>query len=98
MQNGITRSQNMDEIISRFLEAHVTHELNRFKRGGYKKTIKEEVAAVFEWIKKIKLKDVITPEQIIGLIRAKCGGTSRGRRDHRTGRRNESAGACFPSK
>ena len=58
----------MDEIISKLLEAHVTHELNRFKRGGYKKTIKEEVAAVFQWIKKIKLKEVITPEQIIGLI------------------------------
>ena len=58
----------MDEIISRFLEAHVSHELNRFKRGEYKKTIREEVAAVFEWIKKIKLKDVITPEQVIGMI------------------------------
>jgi hypothetical protein len=58
----------MDETITRFLDAHVTHELNRFKRGGYKKTIREEVAALFRWIKKIKLKEVITPEQIIGLI------------------------------
>jgi hypothetical protein len=58
----------MNDLISKFLEAHVTHELNRFKRDGYKKTIKEEVAALFEWIKRIKLKDVITPEQIIGLI------------------------------
>jgi hypothetical protein len=58
----------MDETISKFLEAHVTHEMNRFKRGGYKKTIKEEVAALFEWIKKIKLKEVIAPEQIVGLI------------------------------
>jgi hypothetical protein len=58
----------MDEIISKFLEAHVTHELNRFKRGGYKKAIREEVAALFEWIKRIKLKDVITADQIIGLI------------------------------
>jgi len=58
----------MDDLISKFLEAHVTHELNRFKRGGYKKTIREEVAAFFEWTQKIKLKDVITPEQVIGLI------------------------------
>jgi hypothetical protein len=58
----------MDKTISKFLEAHVAHELNRFKRGGYKKTIKEEVAVLFEWIKKIKLKDVITAEQVIGMI------------------------------
>jgi hypothetical protein len=58
----------MDDIIPKFLKAHIAHELNLFKRGGYKKTIREEVAALFEWIKRIKLKDVITPEQIIGLI------------------------------
>jgi hypothetical protein len=58
----------MTDTIKKFLEAHVAHELNRFKRGGYKKTIREEVAALFEWIKKIKLKDVITPQQITGLI------------------------------
>jgi len=58
----------MNETISKILEAHVAHELKRFKREGYKKTIKEEVAAAFEWIKKIKLKDVITAEQIIGMI------------------------------
>jgi hypothetical protein len=58
----------MNDLISKFLEAHIAHELNRFKRGGYKKTIREEVVAVFEWLKKIKLKDVITPEQVIGMI------------------------------
>jgi hypothetical protein len=31
----------MTDTIKKFLEAHVAHELNRFKRGGYKKTIRE---------------------------------------------------------
>jgi hypothetical protein len=58
----------MNDAIKKLLEAHVAHEVNRFKRGWYKKTVKDEVTTLFEWIKKIKLKDVITPEQIIGLI------------------------------
>ncbi len=59
----------MNDLIHQFLEAHVEHELNRFKDECYKQTIEEEVSAVFEWVKKIKLKDVITPEQILGIIR-----------------------------
>lgn len=58
----------MDDLIAKFLDAHVQYELKRFKNGGYKQTIDEEVTAVFEWIKKIRLKDVITSDQIIGLI------------------------------
>ena len=59
----------MHDLIHQLLEAHVDHELNRFKADGYKQTIEEEVSAVFEWIKKIKLKDVMTPELILGIIR-----------------------------
>lgn len=59
----------MNDLIHQFLEAHVEHELNRFKDGCYKQTIEEEVPAIFEWVKKIKLKDVVTPDQIIGIIR-----------------------------
>ncbi len=59
----------MNDLIHQFLEAHVAHELNRFKDGSYKQTIEEEVFAVFEWVKKIKLKDVMTAELILGIIR-----------------------------
>lgn len=59
----------MNDLIHQFLEAHIEHELNSFRDGAYKHTIEEEVSAVFEWIKKIKLKDVITAKQIIGIIR-----------------------------
>ncbi|MBC2716481.1 MAG: hypothetical protein HF978_14345 [Desulfobacteraceae bacterium] len=59
----------MHDLIHQFLEAHVAHELNRFKDNGYIQTIKEEVSAVFEWVKKIKLKDVMPVEQILGLIK-----------------------------
>lgn len=59
----------MNDLIHQFLEAHVAHELSRFKDDGYKQTIEEEVSAFFEWVKKIKLKDVITAEQILGIIR-----------------------------
>ena len=58
----------MDDLIARFLEAHVQHEIARFKSGGWQQTIDEEVGAVFEWVKKIKLKDVMTAGQIIGLM------------------------------
>lgn len=59
----------MNDLIHQFLEAHVAHELNRFKDDGYKQTIEEEVSAVFEWVKKIKLKDVMTAQQILGIIK-----------------------------
>ncbi|MDM8518155.1 hypothetical protein QUF76_18310, partial [Desulfobacterales bacterium HSG16] len=59
----------MNDLIEKLLEAHVKHELDSFKNGGYKSVIKDEVAAVFHWSKDVKLKDVITAEQIIGLIR-----------------------------
>jgi len=58
----------MNNLIEQLLEAHVAHELSRFKDECYQQTIEEEVSAVFEWVKKIKLKDVMTAQQIIGLI------------------------------
>ncbi|MCD6584825.1 MAG: hypothetical protein J7K96_03585 [Desulfobacteraceae bacterium] len=59
----------MKNLTHQFLEAHIEHELNRFKDEAYKRTIEEEVTAFFEWVKKIKLKEVVTPKQIIGIIR-----------------------------
>jgi hypothetical protein len=74
MSSKPNREQNqqetaMTDLIHQLLEAHIEHELNRFKDDVYKQTIEEEVSAVFEWVKKIKLKEVVTPEQIIGIIR-----------------------------
>jgi hypothetical protein len=74
MSSKPNREQNqqetaMKDLIHQLLEAHIEHELNRFKDEAYKRTIEEEVTAVFEWVKKIKLKEVVTPEQIIGIIR-----------------------------
>ncbi|MFZ2631166.1 MAG: hypothetical protein WA081_13620 [Desulfosalsimonadaceae bacterium] len=58
----------MDQAIKALLEAHVQHELGRFKSKKYRQTIREETAAVFQWIKKITLKEIVTPEQVIGII------------------------------
>lgn len=58
----------MNDLIHQLTEAHIKHELDRFRDEGYKQTIEEEVSAVFEWVKKIKLKEVVTPEQILGII------------------------------
>ncbi|MDA8404625.1 MAG: hypothetical protein M0Z56_10600 [Desulfobacteraceae bacterium] len=58
----------MDQAIQALLEAHVQHELGRFKSKKYRQTIKEETAAVFQWIKKLALKEIITPEQVIDII------------------------------
>ncbi len=61
-------AMRLDKAIKILLEAHVQHELGRFKSGKYRQTIREETAAMFRWIKKIKLLEIITPEQVIGLI------------------------------
>ncbi|MBF0224330.1 MAG: hypothetical protein HQK76_02645 [Desulfobacterales bacterium] len=58
----------MNETTTKYLEAHVEYELDRFKNGGYRQTIEEEVSAAFGWSKKVTLNDVVTPEQIIGVI------------------------------
>ncbi len=58
----------MNQAMDTLLEAHVQHEMGRFKSKKYRQVIREEVAAVFQWIKKIKLREIVTPEQIISLI------------------------------
>jgi hypothetical protein len=58
----------MDQAIQALLEAHVQHELGRFKSKKYRQTIKEETAAVFQWIQKLTLREIITPEQVIAII------------------------------
>ena len=58
----------MDLAISQLLEAHVQHELALFKPRKLRQTIREEVAALFRWLQSVKLGEVITPEQVLGLI------------------------------
>ncbi|RJP94829.1 MAG: hypothetical protein C4518_02355, partial [Desulfobacteraceae bacterium] len=58
----------MDQTIKALLEAHVQHELGRFKSKKYRQTIREEAAAVFKWIQKLTLREIVTPEQVIGII------------------------------
>ena len=58
----------MDQAIQALLEAHVQHELGRFKSKKYRQTIREETAAVFQWIRKLTLREIVAPEQIIDII------------------------------
>lgn len=58
----------MDPLLEKLMEAHVRHELGRFKSKKYRQTLQEEAAAVFRWIQKITLREIISPEQVIGLI------------------------------
>ena len=60
---------DLPDTLNHLFEAHVAWELDQFKDHQYRQTIEEEVSAVFAWTQKIKLKDVITASQIIGLIK-----------------------------
>ena len=58
----------MNQATNELLEAHLQHELARFKPRKLRQTIRAEVAALFGWIKTTTLGEVITPEQVLGLI------------------------------
>lgn len=58
----------MDQVIMQLLEAHVQHELAGLKPRKLRQTIRDEVAALFRWSRATKLREVITPEQVLGLI------------------------------
>jgi hypothetical protein len=58
----------MDAKIEKLFEAHVAHELKSFSGKGLEKTIRSEVAAVFDRLADIRLSDIATPKQIMGII------------------------------
>lgn len=58
----------MDTVIEKILEAHVQHELGRFQARKLQGSIREEVAAAFQWAKKIKLGELVSADQIVELI------------------------------
>ncbi len=51
------------------LDAHVRHELNRLTGHGISQTLTEEIAALFDWLKSIRLDDVITRACVGDLLR-----------------------------
>jgi len=55
--------------LSKLLEAHVKFELDSLAGDGHKKIIEEELTAAFNRFNKMTLQDIVTPEQIINLIR-----------------------------
>jgi hypothetical protein len=58
----------VQSTIDQWLDAHVQHELARFGPRKLRLAIREEVAAAFLWAGETRLRDVITPEQVVGLI------------------------------
>ncbi|MBI9075341.1 MAG: hypothetical protein JEZ02_08020 [Desulfatibacillum sp.] len=65
-----TKSQDTNtDLSSQLLDAHVQFELRRFSKTGVEKTVREEVEAVFKWLEGVCLKDLSSPEQIIGVIK-----------------------------
>jgi hypothetical protein len=59
----------MKKTLERLLEAHVRHELARFKGSRLRKAVEQEVNAAFEWIQEVRLVDLVTPETVLSVIR-----------------------------
>ena len=57
------------KVLEKLLDAHLKHERARFIGRGLKKSVVEDADAVFEWAGKVRLKDIATPEQVLGVIR-----------------------------
>jgi hypothetical protein len=58
----------MSEVREALLEAHVEFEMSRLCRPELGAELERRVASAFEWFKGVALKDVITSEQIVGVI------------------------------
>jgi len=58
----------MDEAIRPLLEAHVQHELARFGARKLRLHLRSEVSMLFAWLRRTRLRELVTPEQVSGLI------------------------------
>jgi hypothetical protein len=58
----------MIELAEKLLSAHVQHELARLQGDPLSRTLEEQVSATFRWFAQIKLDDVATHAQIIGVM------------------------------
>lgn len=50
------------------LEAHVQYELKRLSRRSVKRTIREEIASVLDWLEDVKVSDIARPAQVMETI------------------------------
>jgi hypothetical protein len=58
----------MDDALSRLLEAHVQHELSNWSGPRLSQTLRERVSTLFRWFAEVKLDDVATRAQIVGVV------------------------------
>lgn len=59
----------MSDLADRLLDAHVAHELSRLTGDGLSALIGDKVAAAFRWMDDVTVNDIVTREQILGVIR-----------------------------
>lgn len=58
----------MKAEIKKIYEAHVAFELEQFSKKNIKANIREEVGAVYQWLEKVKLKDIADAETVKGFL------------------------------
>jgi hypothetical protein len=51
------------------LEAHVHHELSRLRGNALAALVEERVAAAFAWLEGVTFNQIVTPDQIVGVVR-----------------------------
>ncbi len=59
----------MNEQIRDLMEAHVAHELDRFKEENFRKAVAAEVDAFFDWSAAIRLRDAADSERILAIVK-----------------------------
>jgi len=58
----------MSDLRETLLEAHVQHELSRLQSDALPEQLDVWTRALFEWFEQIKLDDIATPAQVMGVI------------------------------
>lgn len=58
----------MTPLGAELLEAHVEHEIERLRGPGLGALIEEHVTSLFEWLGDVPLGELVTPDQILGVI------------------------------
>ncbi len=58
----------MSDVIEALLRAHVQHELAKWRGAGLVRTLETEVGELFRWLDDVKLDEVATRAQIMGVI------------------------------
>lgn len=59
----------MSDLGNALLDAHVRYEISRLRGDALATLIDERLAAAFAWLEDVKLNQVVTPEQIVGVVR-----------------------------